>query len=184
MICSTGSPEPVLDATRLGAALKRRRRLLFIVDIAVPRDVDPDIGELSNVFLYNLNDLDQVVSRNIERREKEVTLVEAIIEDELAALVKWHDSLQVASIIALLKRHFDQRQQMEIKRYGRRFSDHSQAELGPFVHGLCNKLLHEPVMFLRKLSAEAGASEQLMAMDVIRRMFELDDLEANEEDPS
>lgn len=184
VICSTGSPEPVLDLPRLGGGLKRRGRLLFIVDIAVPRDVDPAIGGMSNVFLYNLNDLDRVVAQDMERRRQEIALVEVIVEDELGELVKWHDSLQVASIIRLLKRRFAQRQQTEIQRYGKRFSADSQTELGPFVDGLCSKLLHEPVMFLRQLSEEAGAGEQLMAMDVIRRMFKLDDIEAGQEDPS
>ena len=99
-------------------------------------------------------------------------------------MVKWHDSLQVASIIALLKRRFELQQQQEIRRYGKRFSEDGQAELEPFVHGLCNKLLHEPLMFLRELSKGAGAGEQLMAMDVVRRMFKLDELDMDEEDLS
>ncbi len=177
VICSTGSPEPVLNRKELAGAIRRRGRHLLIVDIAVPRDVDPAIGDLANVFLYNLNDLDQVVAQNIERRQQEVPLVEAIIEDELQGFIKWHDSLQVASTIKLLKRHFAQRQQAEIKRYGKRFSAESRQELGSFAAGLCNKLLHEPVAFLRQLSAEAGTSEQLLVMDTIRRMFDLDELE-------
>jgi glutamyl-tRNA reductase len=177
VICSTGSPEPVLDHARVGDVLRRRRRFLFIVDIAVPRDVDPALGELPNVFLYNMNDLDRVVSRNIDRRRQEIPAAEAIVADEFQQFARWHDSLQVTSTIKLLKLHFEMRQQAEIQRYGGRFNADDRDQLGRFSQCLCNKLLHQPIAFLRELSQNAAASEQLLAMETIRRMFELDSLE-------
>jgi len=177
VICSTGSPEPVLDRARVGDAIRRRRRFLFIADIAVPRDVDPALGELPNVFLYNMNDLDRVVARNLQRRRAEIPAAEAIVDDEVLGFIRWHDSRQMAATIKLLKQQFEMRQQAEIERYGRRFCPDDRDQLDQFAQGLCSKLLHQPIAFLKELASNATASDQLLAVDTIRRMFGLDSLE-------
>jgi hypothetical protein len=83
VISSTGSPEVVLTYDGLAEGLRRRRRPLFIVDIAVPRDVDERLAGLDNVFLYNIDDLDRLVARNVERRCQEIPRAEAVVEDEM-----------------------------------------------------------------------------------------------------
>jgi len=180
VICSTGSTDPVLTFDSLGETIRRRGELLCIVDIAVPRDVDPRIGELSNVFLHNLNDLDSVVARNIERRGLEIPRAEAIVEFEVEQFVKWYDSLQVTSTIKLLNQRFALLRQAEVKRYGGKFNASDREQLERFTQSLCKKMLHQPITFLRKLSQEGSVSDQLLAVDSIRRMFELDALEASE----
>jgi len=176
VICSTGSPDPVLTYDAFGDIISRRGKLLYIVDIAVPRDVDPKIGDLSNVFLHNLNDLDSVVARNIERRRQEIPRAKAIVEFEVGEFVKWYDSLQVASTIKLLNRRFELLRQAEIERYGGKFSDSDREQLERFTESLCKKILHRPIAFLRKLSQEASVSDQLLAVETILQMYELDDL--------
>jgi len=178
VICSTGSPDPVLTYDALGDIIARRGELLYIVDIAVPRDVDPKLGGLSNVFLHNLNDLDSVVARNIDRRRQEIPRAKAIVEFEVGEFVKWYDSLQVASTIKLLNRRFELLRQAEIKRYGGKFSDSDREQLERFTESLCKKILHRPIAFLRELSREASVSDQLPAVETILRMYELDELEA------
>ena len=89
VISSTGSPEPVLKFDAVADGLRRRNRPLFIVDIAVPRDVDAQLAEVENVFLYNIDDLGRLVERNLERRRQEIPRAEAIIEDELREFVAW-----------------------------------------------------------------------------------------------
>ena len=177
VICSTGSAEPVLDRARVGDALRRRRGFLLLVDIAVPRDVDPALGDLPNVFLYNLDDLDRVVAGNVQRRRQEIPAAEAIVDDELKQFIRWHDSLQMAPTITLLKRRFEMQRRAELERYGRRFGPDDREELGRFTEGLCSKLLHDPIVYLKDLSAHATASDRMMAMETVRRMFELDALE-------
>jgi glutamyl-tRNA reductase len=176
VICSTGSPDPVLTHDALGDTVSRRSKLLYIVDIAVPRDVDPKIGDMSNVFLHNLNDLDTVVARNIDRRRQEIPRAKAIVEFEVGEFVKWYDSLQVASTIKLLNRRFELLRQAEIKRYGGKFSDSDREQLERFTESLCKKILHRPIAFLRKLSQEASVSDQLLAVETILQMYELDEL--------
>lgn len=181
VICSTGSPEPVLTMQSVGPAIRKRSRLLLIIDIAVPRDVEGRLGDLPNVFLYNMNDLDRVVAQNIERRRQEIPQAEAIVDYEVDKFIKWYDSRQAASTIRLLQKRFDMLRQAEVKRYGSKFTDEDREQLEPFTRGLCSKVLHQPIAFLKKLTAEARTGDQLAAVDTIRRMFNLDELEEEED---
>ena len=177
VICSTGSPGLVLTSDDLPGVTRRGDRLLFIVDIAVPRDVDPELARLPNVFLYNLDDLNSVVARNIERRCMEIPRAEAIVDFEVEQFVRWRRSLQAAPTIKLLRRRLDMLREAEVRRYARKFSSGDHEQLERFTRGLCNKLVHQPIAFLRSLSEEATTSDELAAVDVIRRIFELDALE-------
>jgi len=177
VICSTGSEEPVLTVQELGPRLSHRGRLLCIVDIAVPRDVDPRLGESPNVFLHNLNDLDSVVQRNIARRRQEIPRAKAIVQFEAEKFANWYDSLQAASTITLLGKRFELLREAEIQRYGGKFSDSDADQLRRFTESLCKKILHRPISFLRDLSRDAPVSDQLLAVDTIRKMYELDELD-------
>jgi glutamyl-tRNA reductase len=174
VISSTGSPEVVLTYDGLAEGLRRRRRPLFIVDIAVPRDVDERLAGLDNVFLYNIDDLDRLVARNVERRRQEVPRAEAIVEDELLEFSRWLASLQLAPMIKLLRDQLDALQQAHIDRYGKQFSDADRERLKAFTQTLCNQILHQPTTFLRELSKDGSTSENLQTVDIVRRLFGLD----------
>jgi glutamyl-tRNA reductase len=174
VISSTGSPEVVLTYDGLAGGLRRRRRPLFIVDIAVPRDVDEGLGGLDNVFLYNIDDLDRLVARNVERRRQEIPRAEAIVEDELLEFSRWLASLQLAPMIKLLRDQLDALQQAHIDRYGKQFSDADRERLKAFTQTLCNQILHQPTTFLRELSKDGSTSENLQTVDIVRRLFGLD----------
>ena len=135
------------------------------------------------MFLHNLNDLDSVVARNIERRRQDVPLARAIVEFEVGEFVKWYDSLQTASTIKLLNRRFELLRQAEIERYGGKFSDSDSEQLQRFTESLCKKILHRPIAFLRGLAQDASVSDQLLAVETIRRMYELDEIEDKENVP-
>ena len=179
VICSTGSPDLVLRYDEIAGALGRSERPLFIVDLAVPRDVDPRLGRLPNVFLHNMDDLDRVVAANLQRRRREIPLAESIIKDELGRFVRWYDSLQVTPTIRLLQEHFGSLQETEIERYGKLF-DGDRRQIEQFTQGLCRKILHQPIAFLRELSEKATFSDRLAAVDLVRRMFGLDAREQDE----
>ncbi len=180
MICSTGSTEPVITYQNLANSLRHENHPLLIIDISVPRNVETRLGKLANVFLYNIDDLNMLVSRNLERRREEIPRAQAIIDDELEQFSKWYDSLQVAPTVKLLQLHFEQLQQAQIVRYGRKFASSEQKELEEFSRGLCSKILHKPISFLRHLAADSDSSESLAIIDAIRRMFDLDATEQNE----
>ena len=177
VLCSTGSPDMVLRYEDLAERIRRSRRPLFIVDIAVPRDVDPALDRLSNVYLYNLDHLDSLVAQNLASRRREIPRAEAIVKDELEQFVRWFRSLEVAPTIKLLQEHFQTLRSAEIERYGKKFADADGDQLDQFTRGLCNKILHRPIAFLRQVSDDAPISDRLAAVDMVLRMFGLDSRE-------
>lgn len=180
VICSTGSPDLVLGNDALAPRLGRIEHPLLIVDIAVPRDVDPRLGELPNVFLYNIDDLDRLVAENMERRRLEIPKARAIIEREVQQFGSWLDSRQMVPSIELLQQRFELLQEAEIRRYWNRFSPSERRELERFARGLCKKILHKPISYLRELSASHSGSDGLVAVDLIRRIFDLDSAEQDQ----
>jgi len=175
VITSTGSPQAVLTYDALAPVLCVRRRPVFIIDIAVPRDVDPRLAEVDNVFLYNLDDLDRLVARNLERRRAEVPRAEAIVEDELGAFAAWLSRLEVAPTLRLLNEWIDAQRRATIDRYGRKFTEADREQLDRFTQTLGSRFLARPVEFLKALSENGSTSERLAAVDLVRRMFGLDE---------
>ena len=175
VITSTGSPQAVLTYDALAPVLCGRRRPVFIIDIAVPRDVDPRLAEVDNVFLYNLDDLDRLVARNLERRRAEVPRAEAIVEDELGAFAAWLSRLEVAPTLRLLNEWIDAQRRATIDRYGRKFTEADREQLERFTQTLGSQFLSRPVEFLKALSENGSTSESLAAVDLVRRMFGLDE---------
>jgi len=177
VLCATGAPGVVLKADQLARAIARSGRSLFIVDIAVPRDVDPALDRLDNVFLYNLDDLDRVVAQNIEGRRREIPRAQAIVDDELGQFTQWRESLHVTPTIKLLQEHVSRLREAEIKRYGSKFDKAHREQLEQFTRSLCNKILHQPMAFLRDLSDPASSGNRLAGLDLIHRIFDLDQTE-------
>jgi len=175
VITSTGSPQAVLTYDALAPVLCGRRRPVFIIDIAVPRDVDPRLAEVDNVFLYNLDDLDRLVARNLERRRAEVPRAEAIVEDELGEFAAWLSRLEVAPTLRLLNEWIDAQRRATIDRYGRKFTEADRGQLERFTQTLGSQFLARPVEFLKALSENGSTSERLAAVDLVRRMFGLDE---------
>ena len=177
VICSTGADHFILTHDALAGPLRRNAHSTIIIDIAVPRDVDPRLADFPNVFLYNIDDLDRLVAQNIGRRRREIPRARAIVDDETTQFSQWLDSRQTAPTIKLLRECFDLARQAEIRRYGSKFASSDQEQLDRFTASLCSKILHKPMAFLGKLNRDNSASDALQAIDVIRRMFDLDSLE-------
>ena len=180
VICATGSPDVVLRADQLGHIIAASNRPLFIVDIAVPRDVDPELGHLANVFLHNMDDLSKIVTKNIEARRQEIPLVEAIISEELESFARWISSLDITPTVKLLRKHFSAISDAEVKRHGKKFTASDREHLEKFAAGLCGKILHHPITLLHALSVDATVTDKLAAVDTIRRIFDLEDMEDDE----
>jgi glutamyl-tRNA reductase len=175
VITSTGSQEAVLGYDALASALARRQRPLFIVDIAVPRDVDSRLGGIDGVFLYNIDDLGHLVERNLERRRAEIPRAETIIEDEVARFEAWLSTLQAAPTIRLLTERFETLRQAHVNRYGRKFKEVDREQLEQFTRALGSQFLHRPVDFLKAIMKNGETSEGLAAIEMIRRLFGLDE---------
>ena len=182
VISATGAAEPVLTYEALAGVLRHIRHPLVIIDIAVPRDVDERLGQLPNVYLHNIDDLNCLVERNLQRRRQEVPRAEAIVGDEVEKFGQWLDALQLGPIIQLLQKYFDGLQKAEIRRYGRQFAADGE-QLEQFTRSLCRKILHKPLAFLREIGASGQNGESLQALDFVRKMFDLDSVEAGDMEP-
>ncbi|MGH9375078.1 MAG: glutamyl-tRNA reductase, partial [Terriglobia bacterium] len=158
VICSTGAPHFVIrreHAERMLAV--RRNRPVFLVDIAVPRDVDPAAGELDNVFLYNIDDLEQVVAANRKLRQREAARAEEIVQQETQRMLRRLASRDMAPTIVAIERRLDDIREKELERFRSRLSTLS-AEQREAVDGLTqailNKILHGPITELKSAAGQ------------------------------
>jgi glutamyl-tRNA reductase len=185
VIASTASPKFILTPELMkGVVRTRRHRPLFIIDIAVPRDVDPRVGNMDNVFVYDVDDLQQVAEENLAVRAREAGQAERIIEEEVESFLSWRRSLELAPTIVALRKRFGQVADDELKRaLGRidSLGESDRAVLEAMSRSLVNKLLHQP---MTQLKAGAGAPDGAQLIDAVRRLFALSEDEPGANEPS
>ncbi len=170
MICSTGAPHYILTKGQMQKVMKeRKQRQVFIIDISVPRNIDPAINDLENVYLYNVDDLQGVVDSNMFERQKEAEKAEKIIAEELETFVKWQASLDsVPTIIALREKAEEIRKEELDKLFGK-FSNLGEKEREAIEYmatAIMNKLIHPPTAALK---GDTENKEMLVA--AIRRLY-------------
>jgi len=180
VVSSTGSPQVVLEHDALADPIRGRRRPLVILDIAVPRDAEERLADLPGVRLITLDDLARVVEESLARRRTEIPRAEQIVADETRAFGRWMNALQVAPTIRLLQRRLGQIQEDLLRQHGGRFRQADRDPIVQFTDSLGKRLLHDPLRFLRGLAEDAPVSETLAAVDLVRRLFNLDALEERE----
>jgi glutamyl-tRNA reductase len=175
MICSTASPHPVVTVERVRASLQARGdRPLCILDIALPRDVEAAVGELDNVFLYDLDDLRAAAAANLERREEDVPAARAVIVDEAQKYWDWVAGLAAVPVVREFREEMDRLRSAELAAAFRRLGPLSpeQAEaIEHFSKSLMNKFLHEPSV---RLKAAAANGRGLAVVDAARYLFALE----------
>jgi glutamyl-tRNA reductase len=175
ILTSTGSSEPLFrtdHAERLGN--RRRGRPVFFIDIAVPRNVAPEVNRLEGMFVYDIDDLQSVASKNTAEREKEAERAEKIVELEVERFALRIKSLEVVPTILSLQEYCETIRQAEIDRIrGRlgKISPEQEAAIDAMTRGIINKLLHTPITTL-KSSASRPEAETIHEM--IRRIFNLE----------
>lgn len=174
VLCSTGASQPVLRRDRIERAMRARKgRFLFIIDIAVPRDVEPEVGAVENVFLYDVDALDQVVAQNRAQRQSEAAAGEAIVEAELARWQAQELSLGVVPTIKLLRGRFHEVARAEVERTLGKLaaaSERDRQAIEAMAEAIVNKLLHVP---LTKLKAEAADNPDSELAATVRALFDL-----------
>ncbi len=176
VICSTGANHYLLDAQQMTDVARRRKgRPLFLIDLAVPRNIDPAVNDVDDAYLYNIDDLNSVVEANRREREKEAMKAEAIIDDELQQMMKWLQSLEVTPTIVELRQQVERLRQAEVERALARYRNGSEPDLRAALDGvtssLVNKLLHSPVVVLKD---EATRTQGALYVEMVRRLFHLD----------
>lgn len=174
VIASTGAPGYILTKEMVARALKRKReRLLFLIDIAVPRDIDPAAGEIENVYLYNIDHLQDVVDANREVRKGEAMKAEEIISEEVMAFEKWFNTLAVVPTIVALRGKMEGIVRGEMERSARWLGGLEAEErmrIEWLASSIVNKVLHDPIIALKEESSE---KDELPYVAAVRRLFKL-----------
>jgi glutamyl-tRNA reductase len=174
VITATGAASPILTKARVEAAMRpRRSRPLFIIDIAVPRDVEAAAGEIEDVFLYNIDDLQQSVRENIARRGSEVTRAEAIVDEELEKFGSWMRARGVIPTVVALRQSFESIRRSELERLDFKLAalpPEARARVDEITHLIVEKLLLTPTEQLKSLNDPDTAAQYAEA---IERVFSL-----------
>ncbi|MDA0335123.1 MAG: glutamyl-tRNA reductase [bacterium] len=175
VIASTSAPGYVLAAETVRKAMSRRRgRPLFLIDIAVPRDIDPAVRDIDNVFLFDIDDLETVVASNRQDREGEIRRVQTIVDEELAGFLHWFNALSAGPLIRALRQQAADLQTTELDRWMGKLShlpDDDRQLVEQVLRGYANKLLHQPLVQIREL---ANREDGYLRLDTVRRLFDLD----------
>lgn len=184
VISSTGAPHPIMTREQMrGVVRARRGRSLFLIDIAVPRDVEPAVGDLEDVYLYNIDDLEQVVERNLAGRQSEVERVDELLEEELKRFQSWLRGLEVGPTIQQLQRLAEQIIDSEQARVGGRLShlgSRDRDAVDTLVRGVVNKLLRHPIVHLREAANSGNGYHEV---ESVRAIFGLSQFGSAEPDP-
>jgi len=174
VIASTGAPGYVVSAEMVASALRRRRnRLLFLIDIAVPRDIDPATGDIENVYLYNIDHLQDVVDSNKEVRRMEALKAEGIIAEEIAVYQEWFNALAVVPTIVSLREKMEAIMKGELERsasWMKILDGEERSRIEILTASIVNKILHDPIIALKEESRER---DELPYVAAVRRLFKL-----------
>ncbi|MCR4665805.1 MAG: glutamyl-tRNA reductase [Desulfovibrio sp.] len=173
IITSTGSTEPIIRAKNITGVLHERKNTpMFFIDIAVPRDVDPDVNGIDNVYLYDIDDLQEIVEDNLTNRQDEAKKARNIVQEEVEYYNRWLKSLEIQpTIVALLKQHEDMAMaELEYTSKHLNLDEEQMAALRVMLSSLVNKLDHAPLMYLK---GENNHKEQLERIATIRHVFGL-----------
>ncbi|HZE20681.1 MAG TPA: glutamyl-tRNA reductase, partial [Desulfobaccales bacterium] len=175
LISSTGAGDFIVTRDQVKGMMRRRKqRPLFLIDIAVPRDLDPALNELDNVYLYNIDDLKEVVEFNWQRRQHEAGKAERLVAAETLKFLHWLETLEVFPTIIALKDKAEAICQAELKKtlnHPGPLTPEQRQALEVLTGSITQKLLHDPILFLKRNRRPRRPHQEL---DLVRRLFNLD----------
>lgn len=172
VISSTAAPHYVIRPENVREGIKARRgNPIFLIDIAVPRDIDPEIGKMDNVYLYNIDDLQDAVAKNIDDREKEIIKCKAIIEKEAGCFMLWLEERKIGPAVAQLREFFHKVGEEELMRLRPKLKNFDEENWKQVVYTMertINKLLHQPAQ-VGKQEAKNGTGHRYV--ETLKRLF-------------
>ena len=187
VLSSTSSPHPIVGHEELELVMRQRgersppARPLLLIDIAVPRDIDAGCGELEGVSLYDIDDLQAVVARNLDTRASEVPRAQEIVEEEIHRFARWLGQLDALPTVSALREHGNTLVEQVLAENAGRWESASPRDLArveAITRALMSRLLHEPTIRLRSLSEARGHA----SLELVRELFGLRDEPAEEQD--
>ncbi|MGK2906527.1 MAG: glutamyl-tRNA reductase [Desulfuromonadales bacterium] len=174
VMTSTGAPNFILGQRQMEEVLKRRKnRPMFLIDIAVPRDIDPKVNKLDNAYLYDVDDLQGVVQANLKERHKEASKAEAIVEQEIGQFYLWLGNLEVKPTIIALRRRLEEIRQQELEKTFGNLKDLTAGQrksIEAMAGAIINKILHHPTTILKRTQNDTSGEDYV---DAVRTLFDL-----------
>jgi glutamyl-tRNA reductase len=182
IISATSAEGMIITRSDVEAAMKKRSfASMVLMDIAVPRDIDPATKKIDYVFYHDIDSLNIIVEQNVIKRKEEIPKVEKIIDEELDSFFEWYNSLQSAPTIKSLRDHFDEIRAEEVEKNINKFSPENREKLEIVTKRIINKILHHPTIELRKINESGtGAEEAATKMGIIKSLFGIDKPEHKE----
>lgn len=175
VVVATGASEPIFTRADLQRAMEARpTRKLLVVDLGVPRNVDPQAAQLENVFLHSLDSLEGLIERNLKRRRLEVPRVEEVVREELEHFRGWYRGLAAEPLVASLQKQAERIRRQELAAALDRFPPEHHEDLDQLTRALVRKILHHPSTTLRGAGSHR---EGLPRLDLVRELFRLDELD-------
>ncbi len=175
VLSSTGAPHTIIGAGDLDEVMRRRRQKpMFFIDIAIPRDIDPAVNDVENVYLYTVDDLQEVVASNLQQRGEEAKKAENIVNEEIGQYFKWLSSLEVTPTIVALRNRFDEIRRAELDKTLSSWKDippDGQKRLEALTNAIMNKLLHPPTTLIKQ-SGQGGRTD--LYVDAVRALYGLE----------
>jgi glutamyl-tRNA reductase len=181
VVTSVNSPTYIVKPEHAKSVMKQRsNNPLFIIDISVPRSVDPACNKVENVFVYDMDSLSAIVDRNLEKRKAEIPKVTNIIREEMVEFFKWHSTLQVGPTIHELSDTLEAIRIQEVEKNINRFKPEDRELVEMLTKRIVNKILHQPITTLRN-GAQNGAAgtETVNRIKALRELFGITDKEPN-----
>lgn len=176
VISSTGSPAPIISESLIRNIMKERRwKPMFLIDIAVPRDIQEEVAGIPDVYLYDIDDLKEVVEANLKERKKEASKAEAIIEEQVTRFNLWLNQRELNPVIRSLKQKAEKIRRMELEKSLRKVEkagDKEKHEMERLSSAIVNKILHEPIINLKKLSEDESKKKKYIK--AIKDFFNLE----------
>jgi glutamyl-tRNA reductase len=175
IITAVDAPSYIITAADLKPAMKERgNRPLFIIDIGLPRNVDPAANTIDNIFLHDIDALNHIIDNNVAHRRAQIKRVGEIVAQEAEAFIGWTESLQLTPTIQQLRDQFEAIRQSEVDRLRHGFPPEKQEEIEMLTKRIVNKILHAPLVNLRNGSGDHSKEETHRKISVIRHLFGLD----------
>ncbi|MDE3026754.1 MAG: glutamyl-tRNA reductase, partial [Acidobacteriota bacterium] len=176
VVASTSAPGFVLDAAAVDRALRGRRgRQLLLIDLAVPRDLDPAIHELDGCYLYDIDDLETIVAETLSGRRREAERAESLVAAEAEKFHEWHASLEVVPAIASLRAKAEEIREAELRKAEGllgRLDESQRRAVEAITAQIVNKLLHLPTV---RMKQAAAAADGVVYAEAVRHLFGLED---------
>jgi glutamyl-tRNA reductase len=174
IVSATSSEGLIISKADVENAMKKRNYAsMVIMDIAVPRDIDPSSADIDYVFYHDIDSLNIIVEQNLEKRKTEIPKVKAIIDEEVNGFFNWYNSLEATPTIKTLRDHFEMVRSEEVEKNINKFSEEDREKLDIITKRIINKLLHHPTVELKK-NNETNIDESAMKISIIRELFGID----------